>query len=158
MSTTAWDQPQEVACYKVGPGHINDHFPAESGPTTLSGYDLDLSSNIEAAPHLFPSVQATHRISSQDVAMEHATDGGAEHHPFPVPRYQYPSPTAVSTSVSDLKWTYGPAIHSRPDTGTRFDLYDMDEYAESDDEDVFAYLPPTTPEQGGRWWSQCGLI
>ncbi|KAJ1307232.1 hypothetical protein OPQ81_001346 [Rhizoctonia solani] len=63
--------------------------------------------------------------------------------PYMDPRYQYPdTPTTASTSASDVQWAYGP--NSRPYTGAGEDLYEEDE---SEDEDVFAYLPPTTAEQ-----------
>ncbi|CAE6490908.1 unnamed protein product [Rhizoctonia solani] len=63
--------------------------------------------------------------------------------PYSDPRYQYPeTPTTASTSTSDAQWAYGP--NSRPYTGAGEDLYEEDE---SEDEDVFAYLPPTTAEQ-----------
>ncbi|KAH7342068.1 OPT oligopeptide transporter protein-domain-containing protein [Rhizoctonia solani] len=56
--------------------------------------------------------------------------------PYLDPRYQYPeTPTTASTSTSDAH---------RPYTGAGEDLYEEDE---SEDEDVFAYLPPTTAEQ-----------
>ncbi|KAG8709518.1 hypothetical protein FRC08_018297 [Ceratobasidium sp. 394] len=64
------------------------------------------------------------------------------------PRYQYPdTPTTASTSASDVQWAFGPSSQ-RPYTGDGAgdDLYEDDEYAESEDEDVFAYLPPTTAE------------
>ncbi|CAE6432709.1 unnamed protein product [Rhizoctonia solani] len=63
--------------------------------------------------------------------------------PYSDPRYQYPeTPTTASTSASDAQWAYG--SNSRPYTGAGEDLYEEDE---SEDEDVFAYLPPTTAEQ-----------
>ncbi|CUA75850.1 Sexual differentiation process protein isp4 [Schizosaccharomyces pombe 972h-] [Rhizoctonia solani] len=63
--------------------------------------------------------------------------------PYLDPRYQYPeTPTTASTSASDVQWAYG--SNSRPYTGAGEDLYEEDE---SEDEDVFAYLPPTTAEQ-----------
>ncbi|KAG8748166.1 hypothetical protein FRC10_008899 [Ceratobasidium sp. 414] len=64
------------------------------------------------------------------------------------PRYQYPdTPTTASTSASDVQWAFG-ASSQRPYTGAGAgdDLYEDDEYVESEDEDVFAYLPPTTAE------------
>ncbi|KAG8690975.1 hypothetical protein FRC09_011778, partial [Ceratobasidium sp. 395] len=64
------------------------------------------------------------------------------------PRYQYPdTPTTASTSASDVQWAFGPA-GQRPYTGAGAgdDLYEDDEYVESEDEDVFAWLPPTTAE------------
>ncbi|KAG9120714.1 hypothetical protein FRC07_003674 [Ceratobasidium sp. 392] len=61
------------------------------------------------------------------------------------PRYQYPdTPTTASTSASDVQWAYGGS--QRPYTSAGDDVYEDDEYVESEDEDVFAYLPPTTAE------------
>lgn len=67
------------------------------------------------------------------------------------PRYQYPeTPTTASTSASDVQWAFG-AGSQRPYTGAGDDLYEEDEYVESEeDDDVFAYLPPTTAEAQGE--------
>ncbi|CCO30697.1 hypothetical protein BN14_04727 [Rhizoctonia solani AG-1 IB] len=73
----------------------------------------------------------------------YSSAGSNSHPPYMDPRYQYPeTPTTASTSASDVQWAYGPG--SRPYTGAGEDLYEEDE---SEDEDVFAYLPPTTAEQ-----------
>ncbi|KAF8754346.1 oligopeptide transporter [Rhizoctonia solani] len=73
----------------------------------------------------------------------YSSAGSNSHPPYMDPRYQYPeTPTTASTSTSDAQWAYGPG--SRPYTGAGEDLYEEDE---SEDEDVFAYLPPTTAEQ-----------
>lgn len=76
-----------------------------------------------------------------------STSAATSNPPYLDPRYQYPeTPTTASTSASDVQWAYG--SQSRPYTGAGEDLYEEGEYVESDDEDVFAYLPPTTAEQG----------
>ncbi|QRW17658.1 OPT oligopeptide transporter protein [Rhizoctonia solani] len=73
----------------------------------------------------------------------YSSAGSNSHPPYMDPRYQYPeTPTTASTWTSDAQWAYGPG--SRPYTGAGEDLYEEDE---SEDEDVFAYLPPTTAEQ-----------
>lgn len=78
-----------------------------------------------------------------------STSAATSNPPYLDPRYQYPdTPTTASTSTSDVQWAYGPGSNSRPYTGAGEDLYEEDEYVESEDEDVFAYLPPTTAEQG----------
>ncbi|QRW03697.1 OPT oligopeptide transporter protein [Ceratobasidium sp. AG-Ba] len=58
----------------------------------------------------------------------------------------YPETPTTASTASSVQWAFGGQQRPYTGDGAGDDLYEDDEYVESEDEDLFAYLPPSTAE------------